>query len=365
MVKVALVHDYLNQFGGAERVLFVLAEMFPEAPIYTLFYEPSVFDGHLKGGTIKTSFLDHAIVRRRHRFFIPLFPKAAENLNLGNNYDLIISNSSGFAKGINYKGGVHLSYIHTPLRYAWEPETWLGTLLPKVVIKLSSPIISYLRRWDRRAGKKPDFIITLSTHIAKKIKEAYGREAEVIYPPVDTTVFYPDYSVPKQDYFLAFGRLIHNKRFDLVIEAFNELQFPLKIVGSGPHEAKLKKLAHSNNIEFLARISDDELRKVITGAKAFIFPQLEDFGLVAAEALACGTPVIAYRAGGALDIIEEDANGLFFDEQTPNSLIEAINRFNKMKFDQEKIVQSAQKFSEALFRQNLTRVINQSFTLPL
>lgn len=357
-MKVALVHDYLNQFGGAERVLLAFAEMFPEAPIYTIFYDEDKLHGKLKGKDIRTSFLDFQLVRDNHRFFIPLMPLAAQSLNLGDKYDLIISDSTSFGKGINYSRGLHLSYIHAPLRYAWEPDTYLGTFLNKSLISLGSPLLSYLRSWDKRAAQKPDVILTNSNFIANKLKSFYAREAEVIHPPVDTSIFYPERSANPEPYFLALGRLIHSKRFDLIIAAFNELDFKLKIVGSGSEREKIKSLIKSSNIEMIPEIKDgDELRKIISDAAGVIFPQLEDFGLVAAESLACGTPVIAYGAGGALEIIEEGLTGTFFPRQSADSLRQAIIRFQKMTFDREEINQRATRFSKDVFIKNIKRII--------
>lgn len=358
-MRVALVHDYLNQFGGAERVLLALAEMFPQAPIYTLFYEPAIFDSRFKEREIKTSFLDHPLVRRKHRLFIPLFAKAAESIDLGHNYDLIISDSAGWAKGIKYKSGTHIAYIHTPLRYAWEPQEWLSSLLSKPLIKLAQPLISYLRRWDKEAGQKPDFIFANSAYTAQKIKKFYGREAQVLHPPVNTTVFYPDLNPGKENYFVAFGRLIHYKRFDLVVRAFNKLGLPLKIIGSGPEEGKIRQLIQSEKIEMIPEIRDENvLRRIISDAQALIFPQVEDFGLVAAESLACGTPVIAYAAAGALEMVEDGVNGIFFNEQAEESLIEAVRRFKQTGFKQEAITKTAQTFSQENFKQSLTQTIN-------
>lgn len=360
-MKVALVHDYLNQFGGAERVLLALAKMFPAAPIYTLFYEPAIFDAHLKGREIKTSFLDHPFIRRRHRLFIPFFAKATESINLGDKYDLIISDSAGWAKGIKYKSGKHIAYLHTPLRYAWEPQEWLGSLFPKPLVKLAYPLTRYLRHWDKIASQQPDVILANSAYTAKKIKKFYGRNAEVLHPPVNNEMFYPDLNPGKENYFVAFGRLIHYKRFDLIVKAFNKLGLPLKIIGSGPEEAKIKKLIESEKIEMIPEIKDENLlRRIVSDSQALIFPQVEDFGLAAAESLACGTPVIAYSAAGALEIVEDGVNGVFFNEQKEDSLIEAVKRFQQVELQQERITQSAQKFSEALFRKNLTQVIDQA-----
>jgi glycosyltransferase involved in cell wall biosynthesis len=357
-MKVALVHDYLNQFGGAERVLLAFTEMFPEAPIYTIFYDENKLHGKLKGKDIHTSFLDHPVVRNNHRFFIPIMPMAAKSLNLKDNYDLIISDSASFGKGISYSRGLHLSYIHAPIRYAWEPETYLGTFLNKFLINLASPSLEYLKNWDRRTAQKPDVILTNSNFMADKLKSFYAREAEVIHPPVDTSIFYPERSVNPEPYFLAFGRLVHFKRFDLIVEAFNELDLKLKIVGSGPEKEKIKSLVKSSNIEMISEVRDEnELRKIISNAEGVIFPQLEDFGLVAAESLACGTPVIAYGAGGALEIIDEGLTGTFFHEQSADSIRQAIARFQKMKFDREQISLKATKFSKDLFIKNINRII--------
>lgn len=361
-MKVALVHDYLNQFGGAERVLITLAQMFPTAPIYTLFYEPEIFDAHLKGREIKTSFLDHPFIRRRHRFFIPLFARATESINLGDKYDLIISDSAGWAKGVRYKSGRHIAYLHTPLRYAWEPQEWLGSLFPKPLVHLAYPLTRYLRHWDKAASQKPDVILANSAHTAQKVKKFYGRGSEILHPPVNNEMFYPDLNPGKEDYFIAFGRLIHYKRFDLIVKAFNKLGLPLKIIGSGPEEARIKKLIESGAIEMIPEIKDGNvLRRIISDSQALIFPQVEDFGLAAAESLACGTPVIAYSAGGALEIVEDGINGVFFNEQREESITHAVKRFQGMKFDQGRIAQSAQKFSQESFKQNLAKVINQVF----
>lgn len=357
-VKVALVHDYLNQFGGAERVLLALSEMFPEAPIYTIFYDKDKLHGKLKGKDIRTSFLDFQLARDNHRFFIPLMPLAAQSLNLGDKYDLIISDSAGFGKGVSYSRGLHLSYILAPLRYAWEPDAYLGTLFNRFLINLGSPSLAYLKYWDRRAAQKPDVIIADSNFIANKLKSFYAREAEIVHPPVDTSIFYPERSANPEPYFLAFGRLIHSKRFDLVVAVFNELDLKLKIVGSGSERKKIQSLIKNSNIEMIPEIKDEnELRRVISNAAGVIFPQLEDFGLVAAESLACGTPVIAYGAGGALEIIEEGLTGTFFPEQSVDSLRQAIVRFQKMIFDRKEISRQAAKFSKDAFIKNIERII--------
>lgn len=362
-MKVALVHDYLNQYGGGERVLEVLMEMFSDAPVYTLFHDPEKTLNRFRGRVQKTSFLDFSFARNHHRLFIPLMPLAAESIKIPNDYDLIISDTAGYAKGVRYgKNAKHISYIHTPLRYAWETKAYFSNPLFKTIFL---PIFKYLKWWDYRVAQKPDLLIANSQFIAEKIKKYYNREAPVIYPPVDVSKFYPDptpYTLHATRYYLAVGRLLHYKKFDLIIEAFAKMGLPLKIVGDGPEKENLKAKSQNlkaDNIELLSMVkSDDELRKLYNGARALIFPQVEDFGLVAAEAQACGTPIIAYRAGGVLEIIEDGRTGIFFDQQTPESLAEAVRRFEKINFDREKISARAQKFSKESFKRQFLLTLN-------
>jgi len=359
-MKVALTHDYLNQYGGAERVLETLMEIFPDAPVYTLLYDRQKTFGRFDGRVKKTSFLDLDFVRKNHRLFIPLMPLAAQMMLVDDGYDLIISSSAGYAKGISPKSNVkHISYCHTPLRYAWEEE-YLTGVISNFQLSIFKSILNYLRNWDFRAGQKPDILIANSRFIADKIKKYYGRDSTVIYPPVDLKVFNPELTNPKS-YFMAAGRLMHYKRFDLIVKSFNALRLPLKIVGSGPEferlESRIKNLK-SRNIEIIPFIKNtNELRELYCGAKAFIFPQVEDFGLVAAEAIACGTPVIAYNAGGAKEIVAHGENGILFNEQTENSLKNAVQEFSKYKFDPVKVAASAKKFSKEEFIRKIKTLV--------
>lgn len=357
-MKVALVHDYLNQYGGGERVLETLMEMFPEAPVYTLFYDKEKTGGRFDGRVARTSFLDFPLARKNHRLFIPFMPLAASSLNLGDKYDLIISDTAGFAKGIRYDAAKtkHLSYIHTPLRYAWEQENYLGAVLSKANLFVSKPLLNYLKKWDYRAGQKPDTLLANSKFIAGKIKNYYGRDSVVAHPPVDGEKFYREIAKgAKPLYYLAVGRLLHYKRFDLVVEAFAKLGLPLKIVGVGPEMGKLVTRAFqkkAKNIEFLSFVDNEhELRQLYNGAKALIFPQVEDFGLVAAEAQACGVPVIAYAAGGATEIVEDGVSGVLFNRQTPEAIAAAVQSFESIKFSRPKIAKLARRFSKENFRQ--------------
>jgi len=373
-MRVALVHDYLNQYGGAERVLEILMEIFPDAPIYTLLYDKDRTLGRFEGRVKKTSFLDFGPIRKKHRPFIPFMPLAAQTMAIDDGYDLIISDSAGFAKGVTLKANslklkapFHISYCHTPLRYAWEEE-YLTGIISNFQLSISKPILKYLRNWDYNAGQKPDILIANSNFIAQKIKKYYGRDTIVVYPPVDLNVFCPSStrcSLSSTSYFLAAGRLMHYKKFDLAVRVFAELGLPLKIVGGGPELEKLKEIRdelRADNIEFVSFVSDEELRSLYCGAKAFIFPQVEDFGLVAAEAIACGTPVIAYNAGGAKEIVFHGENGILFNEQTAESLKGAVIEFSKYSakggFDPQKIAASAKKFSKDEFIKKIKNLAN-------
>ncbi|MDP1688578.1 MAG: glycosyltransferase [bacterium] len=372
-MKVALIHDYLNQWGGAERVLEVLAEMFPDAPIYTLLYDEEKtlhkFSGNIgKYRKIITSFLDKPRVRKNHRPFIPLMPLAMRLLKLDPSIDLVISSSASFAKGIHLGPNTkHLSYIHSPLRYAWETD-YLPPETTSPQRFLYKPLLSYLRRWDFSAAQKPEILVANSVFISRKIKEYYGRDSLIIYPPVDLSIFNPDTKYDTQNskkYFLAIGRFLHYKKFDLIIETFRELGLPLKIVGRGREEEKLKKLASgTTNIEFLPFAKNDmELKKLYQNARALIFPQIEDFGLVAAESIACGTPVIAYNAGGAKEIVN-NYSGILFPQQTQKFLVRAVNEFilKENNFKPEIVAEQAKKFSKDNFILEINKIIKQYFT---
>ena len=374
-----MVHDYLNQYGGGERVLEALMEIFPEAPVYTLLHDQERTGGRFSGRVIKTSFLDFPFARKNHRLFIPLMPFAARSLNLKNDYELIISDTAGFAKGIKYSPSTrHISYIHTPLRYAWETDYLnfkFSRLLGGQAIfnfqfwkHFFKPVLNYLKKWDYRAAQKPDILTANSEFISGKIKQYYHRDAKVLYPPVDVSKFYFETKSklqnPNNKYYLAVGRLLHYKKFDLIIDAFAESQMAnnrLLIVGSGPEYDNLKfkiKNLRLNNVELLPFVNDEnELRKLYNGAQALIFPQVEDFGLVAAEAQACGTPVIAYGVGGAVEIISDPGTGVLFHEQTPKSLIQAVEICQKRRFNRAAISRSAQRFSKDKFKKGILTLL--------
>lgn len=358
-MKIALVHDYLNQYGGAERVLESFAGIFPDAPIFTLMHDKNRtmnrFEGRVKG----TSFLDHEFVSRNHHPFIPLMPFAASSMNLGSEFDVVLSSSSGYGKGIRHSDkSAHIAYCHTPLRYAWESRNYFNW--SPAMEMAAAPAFWYLRNWDFKAGQRPKHIFANSSYIADKIKQYYRREAEVLYPPVDLKVFYRDKRIKKQGYFLAVGRILNYKRFDLIIQAFNRLNLPLIIIGDGRELENLKKIVHSSKIHFLSFMQEEELRTFYNGAEALIFPQEEDFGLVAAEAQACGTPVIAYARGGAREIVQDGVTGILFRNQTVDDLVLAVKKFLLSSFDEDVIRESAKRFSKIKFENRIKKIVQSS-----
>jgi glycosyltransferase involved in cell wall biosynthesis len=356
VTKVALIHDYLNQYGGAERVLEALLDIFPDTHIYTLLYSPERTSALFEQKVYKTSILDFPLARRYHRIFIPFMPLAVRSLKILDKYDLILSDSAGYAKGIPCKEGTfHLCYCYTPLRYAWEVDNYFGNPFFKTVFR---PAFDYLRRWDFKAAQAPDTLLAVSAFIAGKISKYYGRTAKVVYPPVDYKRFYFDSSLQPTpggpSYYIAAGRLLHYKKFKLVIEAFMKLGLNLYVVGTGPELAGIQLMsAGARNIRIMPFVSDEELHALYSGAKALIFPQVEDFGLVAAEAQACGTPVIAFAGGGALEIVEENRTGLFFHEQSVEAIVEAVRRFEQVDYDRHEVSVRSRRFTVESFRDGL------------
>ncbi len=361
-MRIAILHDYLTQFGGAERVLKAILKIFPSADLYTLMYDEELMKGLFSRELKKTSFLDGKFARRWHRLFIPLMPLAAKFLTSDTVYDLVISSTAGYAKGINVRGKYHICYCHAPLRYAWDFE-YLRDLphgvshVPKFITR---PIADALRRWDKRASGKVNVFIANSHYIAEKIKSYYGRDAYVVYPPIDTNVFTRRASDETGDYYLMVGRFLYYKRFDLGLRALQELKLRLRIVGSGPEEKKMRRIANPAYVEFLPNVSDADLRRLYASAKALIFPQEEDFGLVAAEAQACGAPVIAYSRGGASEIVRHRETGILFSEQTKDALKEAVRECELRNFDRGYISRTAERFSEENFKREFMNVIRRS-----
>lgn len=355
-MKVAIVYDRVNKWGGAERVILTLHEIFPEAPLYTSVYDPKLAPWASVFPKVIPSFLNKfEFLRDKHEILAPLMPFAFESFNF-DQYDLVISATSEAAKGIITKPEtLHLCYCLTPTRYLWSHY---GTYFKETVFqKIAGPIVSYLKIWDRIAAQRPDVMIAISQIVQKRIKKFYGRESEIIYPPLNIEKFVLKNLISK-DYYLVVSRLVRYKRIDLVVAAFNELRYPLIIVGSGREEGKLRQMA-GKNIEFKSRLTDTELSIYYQKALGLVFAGEEDFGLVMAEATALGTPVISYKKGGSLDIIDEGRNGIFFEYQTKESIIKAVKKFKNMKFDRNVVQKKAEKFSSLKFKKKFLQLVSQ------
>ncbi|MBI2462695.1 MAG: glycosyltransferase [Candidatus Spechtbacteria bacterium] len=364
-MKVALVHDYLNQYGGAERVLEALCSLFPGAPIYTLFYDAAATGYAFEGHDIRTSFLQRVpFARSHHRYFPMLMPIAIEQFDFSQ-FDLVISSSASYAKGIiTGPGTKHICYCHTPTRYAWTDLDTKAQRLgyPKIIHSLIPLLMPYIRVWDKQSSARPDVFLANSNFVKKRIAKYYRREAEVVYPPLNFSFF----SIQQpQDYYLMIGRIVPYKRFDIAIQACANLGLKLKVIGDGPQRKRLQRLA-GRNTEFLGLVSEEKLPYYYSHARALIFPQEEDFGISALESMASGRPVIAYRAGGALEYIKEESNGVFFDEQTPESLAGAIGRFEEMAFNPSVIRQSVEKYDVRHFIAKMEEVVKkQNFKIQM
>jgi len=361
-MKIALVHDYLVQHGGAERVLECFCELFPDAPVYTLVYDKEAMGDTFARCKIHTSSLQRIpFARKRHRIFPLLMPMAIEEFDFSQ-FDIVLSDSSSFAKGIITRPEtLHISYMHTPMRYAWDDcQKYTQDFgFPKIIEKIVPFMMNSIRIWDRVSSDRVDKYVANSEFVARRIKKYYNKDAIVINPPVNIDNFYID-ADNEADYFLMVGRLIAYKRHDIAIDAFNKLGLPLKIIGRGPELTALKKRAKSN-IEFLERVDDEKLAKYYACAKAFIFPQEEDFGIVAIEAMAAGRPLIAYRGGDIVEHMREPQMGIFFDEQTPQSLITAVKNFDKYCFDTQYIKKQSQQFDRVVFKRTMKDYVEKVF----
>lgn len=364
------MYDRVNKWGGAERVLLALHGMFPDAPLYTSVYDTRKASWAKVFPKIYTSYLQKIPpARGNHELLAPLMPLAFESFRF-DNYDLVISVTSEAAKGIITKPQTkHVCYCLTPTRYLWSgyDDYFHG----KFARTVSQKVVGYLREWDKVAAQRPDMMIAISTAVQERIKKYYGRDSEMVFPPVELLSPHRKKSLlrgPRKGaasrnflddaYFLVVSRFVSYKRVDLAIDTFNQLGLPLIIVGTGRQAAGLKLKAKSN-IKFLGQVEEEKLAQIYAGAKALIMSQEEDFGLVAVEAQSFGVPVIAYKKGGVLDSVIEGKTGLFFGKQTPQSLIAAIAKFDKWHFNKEELITNAARFSKENFKKEFLKLIKE------
>lgn len=365
--KVALVHDFLVSYGGAERVFEALCELYPEAPIYTLLANPELVERHFKGRDIRTSWLGKLprFIQKRYRLFLPFFPAAVESLDL-REFDLVISSSGAWSKGIITRlHTTHVAYLHSPMRYAWDyHESYLQELGARGRRSiLTRMLMSYLRIWDKQAAERPDILLANSKFTQERIGKYYRRQAEVVYPgglSLSEKENVPQVGTEKRNYFLVVSRLTRSKKVDAVVDAFNKLGLPLRIVGAGPEEKHLRKISNSN-IEFSGFVEDNELARLYRGARALIFPSEEDFGMVAVEALSFGTPVIGLEYGGLREIVTEGKTGEFFHAALPEIIAEGVRRFLEREgtYDEVGMKESVVHFTEERFQQEILGVISK------
>lgn len=360
--KIALIHDWLMTMGGAEGVLDSIYELYP-SDIYTLISDKASLKGTtFEDANIDTSFIQSLPFAKRHyRKYLLFMPMAIEGFDLSG-YDVIISSSHAVAKGvITTSNQLHISYIHTPIRYAWDMyhlylnESKLNKGLKGLIAKM---ILHYIRMWDVNSTNRVDYLIANSNYIKKRIWNVYRREAEVIYPPVNISSF--DYHHKKDTYFITVSRMVPYKRIDLIVSAFSHLpELKLLVIGDGPDMKKIRANA-SKNIEFLGWLPHDKLRSYMQSARCFVFAAEEDFGIVPVEAQACGCPVIAFAKGGALETVINGQTGIFFYNQTVESLIQAIRYFINVedRFDPKVIRKNAEGFSRDVFKERIKTFVD-------
>lgn len=352
-VKVAFVHDWLVTYRGGERVLEALLELYPEAPIFTLFYDAAKMPSSISTKKIITP-PGLAFFGSARKALLPFLPAAIESFDLAE-YDLVISTSSCVAKGcVPGPNTKHISYIHSPMRYIWDQKEHYFAGFKKIPLLnwLAEIVATKLRLWDTVSAARVDRFIANSAFVAQRVQRYYRREATVIHPPVDLQGLAPkERAANHTPYFLAAGAWVSYKRFDLAIAACRLAGKKLIIAGSGPMEAQLTAMASGKDVEIRKSPSREQWISLMQGAEALLFPGTEDFGITAIEALACGTPVLAHRSGGALDFIEENVNGVFFDSFSSENLAAALKLFDRKRFNTEKVAATATKYSREQFIQ--------------
>ena len=355
-MKIALVHDWLIHMRGGEKVLEAMAELYPDAVIYTLFSDRKKLSPSLKKMRIVNSFLNSLPgIRKFYRWLLPILPWAIRTIEIPE-ADLVISSSHCVAKGVRIPAGArHICYCHTPMRYLYGFEGVYFDRYPSILRTLIRAVLSGLRHWDKAVNGAVDFFISNSENVRGRIREYYNRDAAVIYPPLDTEFFKPESTLPG-DYYFIVSAFVPYKRLDIVIEAFNGLDRRLLVAGQGPLEKKYKNLRKSEKISFLGGVDDAALRKLYAGARAVLFPAFEDFGIVPLEAQACGSPVIALGRGGALESVK---TGIYFNEQTPEAVKKAVLEFEMKTFDRSEIPGKVAAFDKRHFKDRLAACVRR------
>lgn len=361
-MKLALVHDWLNQIGGAEDVLDTLVKLYPSAPLYTSIYAPDLMPPHYRQWDIRTLWLDKLPgIHTHHQPYLPVYPLGWGGLDLSA-YDVVLSNKSGFCHGFQHgPNTLHICYCLAPTRYVWQLESYIAREgLGKPVLAALRPLIAALKRWDYAAAQRVQHFIAISSDIQQRIKTYYDRDSVIIFPPVDTTRFQPVPDNQVEDYYLIVSRLIPYKRIDLAVQAATRLGVKLKIGGKGRDMDRLKAMA-GPTVEFLGYVPDDALPGLMARCKAFLFPGLEDFGITPVQAEAAGRPVIAYGGGGALDTVIPGKTGELFNELTVDSLVSVMQSFDASRYNSADIRAHALRFDTNVFNQQITTFVDDAW----
>lgn len=363
-MRIGLVHEFLTQYGGGERVLDAFLDVWPSAPVHTLVYDAKKVGEWYGTYDIRPSFIQKlpAPPPAGYKWFLPFFPTAIESFDL-RNFDVVLSDSSAFAKGVRtHRPTVHVCYMHTPTRYLWSvTNDYLANApIPGVIRPLMPPVFAYLRRWDFHAAQRPDYLIANSQTVAERIRTFYKREPDLIlWPPVQTKRFQPAARIAIGDYWLVVARQEPYKRTDLAIQAASQLGLKLKVVGGGSNIEKFRRLA-GPTIEFLGRVSDKEVAELMAHAIGLIHPQEEDAGITMLETMAAGRPVLAFGQGGASEVVIPGMTGELFSEQTVESVVAALSQFRPGQYDTKEIREFAEQFDVKIFQKKIQGAIAEA-----
>lgn len=357
-MKLAIIHEWLTALGGAERCLKVFTELWPDAPVFVSVYDPEKFAGWFPPEKVRTSFIQkfpNALKWYRH--YLPFMPTAVEAYDL-REFDVVLSSSHCAAGGVKPDpGAVHVSYCYTPMRYVWDLLDIYTSRMGTITRAIFMSQVPRLRRWDVERTKRVTHFLPISETVRERINRIYNRDGKVVYPPVRDKLFQPCKPEEKGDYFLVLSRLVAYKRIDLVVEACTKMKKRLVIAGSGGEMERLKSIA-GDTVEFIGFVKEEDVPSLIAKALAVFHPSLEDFGIVPGEAACAGTPTIAYGIGGASETVVDGKTGVFFMEQEVDRVIEAVEKFEKLKFDVNDLRKQGEKFSEDRFRQEIWDLVN-------